>query len=507
MSTRQKVSSYLVVVGVTVLLSYLIFNSNTSYVGYKADTFYASNSKLAHLMLDRALSRESHIAWGTGNHTASPVPCGAVGPEKYIGKLNGLIENTEIAIVSHQAVKDGMNVILVIGDGMGINHMSLPIYMRIAEDSKEKTYFEKILNEGSCGIVLNNPVGGLVPGSATTATSLATGIKSYLEVLSVDTNGYPVKTTLELAKENNYSTALITDAGITDATPAAFYAHSFNRDLENKVAEQLVGKEVDVIFGGGAKRFIPMNKQLKDYKYFINSNNMNNAYSARGDEKNLLKDFEKNGYKIISNNNDLLKLDPSNTNKVIGLFASGGVSAAIDRDNEDTGEPSLVLMAKKALDILKNKNLNYFMMIEVGRIDWESHDNDVGAVYRAMEEMNDILNLCYKEYKKNSKDTLLIFTADHETGGLSISYTKVSEENKFVKELKSGDEWFSKTDPLLFENFIKIKNQKHAIYQDLSNAKSADELFKLINNNVDYHITRKDAEVIFTTRHHYKKGK
>lgn len=503
----KKISSYIVIIGITMLLSYLLFNNNNSYVGYKADTFYASNSKLAHLMLNRALSRETHIAWGTGNHTASPVPCGAVGPEKYIGKLNGLIENTDIAKVSHQAINDGMNVILVIGDGMGFNHMSLPIYMRIAENSKEKTYFEKILDEGSCGITLNHPVGGFVPGSATTATSLATGIKSYMEVLSVDTNGYPVKTTLELAKEKNYSTALITDAGITDATPAAFYAHSFNRDLENIVAEQLVGKEVDVIFGGGAKRFIPMNKQLKDYKYFVNSNNMNNAYSARKDDKNLLKDFEENNYTIISNKNDLLKLKSNNETKVIGLFASGGLSAAIDRDNEDTGEPSLVLMAKKALNILKNKDQNYFMMIEAGRIDWESHDNDVGAVYRAMEEMNDILKVCYDEYHNNPKKTLLIFTADHETGGLSISYTKVSDENKFVKKLKSGDEWFSKTDPLFYEKFIKIRNQKRAIYKDLSKAKTADELFKLINDNLDFHITRKDAEVIFKTRHHYKKGK
>ena len=503
----KKVSSYLIVVGITVLLSYLIFSSNTSYVGYKADTFYASNSKLAHLMLNRVLARESHIAWGTGNHTASPVPLGAVGPKKYIDKLNGLIENTEIAKVSHQAVKDGINVILVIGDGMGITHMSLPIYMRIAENSKEKTYFEKILNEGSCGIVLNHPIRGLVPGSATTATSLATGIKSYLEVLSVDTNGFPVQTTLELAKERNYLTALVTDAGITDATPAAFYAHSFNRDLENNIAEQLVVSEVDVVFGGGGKRFIPMNTQLKEYKYFINSNNMNNAYSVREDDKNLLKDFEKNGYKIISNNNDLLELEPNKTDKVIGLFASGGLSAAIDRDNEDTGEPSLVLMAKKALDILKNKNRNYFIMIEAGRIDWESHDNDVGAVYRAMEEMNNVLKVCYDEYKKNQKKTLLIFTADHETGGLSISYTKLSEENKFVKKLKSGDEWFSKTDPLLFEKFIKIKNQKRAIYKDMGKAKSADELYELLNNNIDYHINRKDAEVIYTTRYHYKKGK
>ncbi len=76
----KKISSYILVISVTFVLSYFWFSNDVSSVGYKADTFYASNSKLAHLMLNRSLSKETHIAWGTGNHTASPVPCGAVGP-------------------------------------------------------------------------------------------------------------------------------------------------------------------------------------------------------------------------------------------------------------------------------------------------------------------------------------------------------------------------------------------------------------------------------------------
>ena len=427
----KKYIQYIYVIVATVLLTLLflwliIAPGKGDTIALDDNPFWISSSKRAHMMLNKALSKETHIAWGTGNHTASPIPTGAVGPQKYTNKLNGLIHNTDIGKVSHQAIKDGMNVILVIGDGMGINHMSLPIYMRIAENSIEKTYFEKILNEGSCGITLNNPVGGLVAGSATSATSIATGVQSYLEVVSVDTNGFSIQTSLELAKESNYSTAIITDAGITDGTPAAFYAHSYNRDLENSIVEQLINTKIDIIFGGGAKRFIPNGTMVKDYKYFSDSDSRFNANSARKDDKNLLTEFEDNGYKIISNKTDLLNLD-DNTDRVLGLFAPGGLSAAIDRDDEETGEPSLVNMAEKTIKILKNKKRNYFMMIEAGRIDWEAHDNDAGAVYRAMEEMNDILKVCYDEYRKGKKNTLLIFTADHETGGLSISYTKVNK--------------------------------------------------------------------------------
>lgn len=488
------------------LLWFFVAPEKKESIGLDDNPFWISSSKQAHMLLNKALSRESHFAWSTGNHTASPIPTGAVGPQKYINKLNGLIQNTDIGKVSHQAIKDGMNVILVIGDGMGINHMSLPIYMRIAENSKEKTYFENILNEGSCGITLNNPVGGLVTGSATSATSIATGVKSFLEVVSVDTNGFPIKTSLELAKENNYSTAIITDAGLTDGTPAAFYAHSYNRDLENSIVEQLINTKIDIIFGGGAKRFIPNATNLKDYEYFSDSEYRFNANSARKDNKNLLTEFADNGYKIISSKTGLVNLD-KNTDRVLGLFAPGGLSAAIDRDDEETGEPSLVLMAEKAIKILKNKKRNYFMMIEAARIDWEAHDNDAGAVYRAMEEMNNILKVCYEEYEKDKKNTLLIFTADHETGGLSISYTKVNKQNMFSKKMKSGDDWFSVTDPLLFENFKKLKNQKRTIHNDFGEAKSAKELYEMLNDNLDYEITFDDAEIIYNTRKGYIKGK
>ncbi len=487
------------------LLPNLYAQNDNRDIGYNADVFWSASNKQAHLLLDRAISGESHITWGTGNHTASPVPCGAIGPQKYTNQLKGIIDNTKIGQVTRQAIEDGANVILMIGDGMGINHMSLPIYMRIAEGDTQKTYFQKIMNEGSCGIVTTNTINGLVTGSAAAATALATGHKTYIDMISVDTSGYPLETNLEIAKKHGYRTGLVTDAGITDATPAAFYSHIYNRNLENDIAEQLVNGNVEVILGGGAAKFIPEKSQLKDYKYYKNSPYLNEAFSDRKDNKNLLAEFDSKGYKIITNKNELLKVD-KNTDKVIGLFAGGGVSAAIDRDTEETGEPSLIDMTSTALNVLNKPGKSFFVMIEAGRIDWEAHDNDAGAVYKAVEEMNNMLKVCY-DYQKQHPNTLLVFTADHETGDLGISYTKVSKSNLFKKKLANGDVWQSETDPLFFDQFIKLKNQKRAIYKIFGEADSVDQLLEMLNDNLDYKITHKDAEVIFNSLHNYKKMK
>lgn len=476
-----------------------------AHIGYKSDVFWQANHKHAHLLLNRAISNQSHIAWGTGNHTASPVPCGAIGPQKYIDQLKGVIDNSDVGKVILQAITDSVNVILMIGDGMGFNHMSLPMFMHRAERDTSKTYFEKIMAEGSNGVVFTNPINGLVTCSAAAATALATGTKTILDVVSVDTSGRSIETSLELAEKLGYRTGLVTDAGITDGTPAGFYSHTYNRDLENDIAVQLITHNVNVIFGGAAAKFIPKNTRLKDYKYYRNSPFINEAVSERGDNKNLFSEFEAKGYKIISNKDDLIALD-SNTDKVIGLFASGGMSAAIDRDDEVTGEPSLIDMTKKSLDILSHDDKKFFVMIEAGRIDWEAHDNDAGAVYKAVDEMNEMLGICYA-FQKKHPNTLLIYTADHETGGLSISYTKVSNTNLFTKKLLSGDRWQSNTDPLFFDQFIKLKNQKRSIYKIFGEAKSAGQLFNFLNNNWDYKITLEDAEVIFETLHSYKKGK
>lgn len=498
---------FLVLLGI--IIGYLFFTlfskDSFSPEGYKGSIFYSGNNKKAHMILNRALSKNSQITWGTGNHTASPIPTGAVGPEKYTNRLSGVIQNTDIAKVTHKALEEGTNVILVIGDGLGFNHMTLPIFMNMADNKSVITYFEKIMNEGSTAVTLTNPARGLVTGSAAAGTAISTGTKTLIDIVGLDSTGGVLKNSVDVAKEHNYSTAIITDAGITDATPAAFYAHIYNRDLENKIAEQLVESDIDLIFGGGAGRFIPSDTYFKDYNYFNFEEKYLNEKSSREDSKNLLNKFIEKGYKFLSTEEELNKLNPSEE-KVLGLFAPGGLEAPIDRYYKETKQPSIAAVSEKALKIL-SKRKNFFIMIEAARIDWEAHDNDAGAVYHAVEEMNKILEVCYNYYTNNKKNTLLIFTADHETGGFGISYTKVNKENQFTKKLSNGEEWFSITSPLHFSDFRKLKEQKKSIYKIFQNVNSSNELFNEVNNNLPYRISEEDAKVIYNVLKGYNKSK
>lgn len=488
------------------ILGYGLSETKIGILGYKAFTFWSPN-KTPHILLNRAISAESQIDWATENHTASPVPIGSIGPQKYTAQLKGIIPNIRIAQVMKQAVNDGMNVILVIGDGMGFNQMSLSLYMNLAEGKENPTFFEKIMNQGQTGLVLTNPYDGLVTCSAAAATAIACGEKTLVNSLGVNHDGYPIESAMTLAGKKNYATGLVSDASITDATPAVFYAHTPNRNYESLIAGQLVSNSnVNVILGGGADYFIPKGSHLKDQVELSDFPDQKNSISSRNDSRNLLEEMSKKGYKIINTRQELEKLDPK-SQKVLGLFSGGGMYPAIERANTLTDEPSIVTMAEKDLQLLSNTGKKFFTMIECGRIDWEAHDNDAGAVYKAVEEMNNVLEKCYSYYSKHSKNTLLIFTADHETGGLCIPYKKFSHENIIRKQLASGDQYENDTDPLFFSEFLKLKNQKHAVYRIFDKAKNVNELYESLNSDMGYKVTEEDAEQIFNSIHNYKKEK
>ena len=454
------------------------------------------------VLLNRIIAPESQIVWSTNFHTAAPVPIGAVGPEKYTEKLKGIIHNDLIGRVLKEAVNDQINVILVIGDGMGNSHMSLPVYKRYAEKNNEQTMFEKIMKEGTCGYVYTSTSSGLVTGSAASGTAIACGIKTRMNMIGVDPEGRKLESALAVAKRKHYLTALVTDAGITDATPAVFYAHSVNRNLESQIASQLLSSQlVDVILGGGGGQFIPEGSNLSDY--FPNETT-NKFVSVRKDTLNLIRGFQQQGYNICFNLNELQTAPDGQ--KVIGLFAGGGLPAPIDRDESTASIPSVEEMSKKALKIISKQNTPYFSMIECARIDWEAHDNDFGAVYQAVEDMNQVLKIAYHFYQQNPKKTLLIFTADHETGGLEIAYRKMKQP--MSKKLASGDVWESKTNPLAYEEYLKIlKRQKKSVSRILMESHSIKELRENLKENMGIELSNEDAELLFYTQTNYKSYK
>ncbi|HEX3007534.1 MAG TPA: alkaline phosphatase, partial [Bacteroidales bacterium] len=346
------------------------------------------------------------------------------------------------------------------------------------------------------GLVLTNPVNGLVTCSAAAGTAIASGRKTRMNMVGVDSVGQPLESVLTFASKRGMKTAVVSDASITDATPAAFFGHVVNRENEETLAMQLaVGNNIDVILGGGASLFIPQNKSYKDFEEFINFPGDFNQFSGRSDSLNLIVSFQEKGYSVACSKKEMEEAPLDK--KLIGLFAAGGLPSPINRDSATKNIPTVSQMAQKAFTMISKAPNGYFSMIECAQIDWEAHSNDAGGVYKAVIEMNDILKVAYDYYSKNPQKTLLIFTADHETGGLSIAYTKV-EGNEIEKyTVSNGETWMNNTNPLSFNDYKKLPLQKMSVGRILDMSKSSEQFRLNVRKYTGYEITSYEADEIY----------
>lgn len=286
------------------------------------------------------------------------------------------------------------NVIFLIGDGMGVSYTSAYRYLKDNPGTKvaEKTEFDKYL----VGQQMTYPEDAAqnITDSASAATAMSSGVKTYNAAIAVDNDKSEVKTVLEAAKEKGKATGLVATSEITHATPASFGAHDENRKNMNSIADDyyndlIKGKhKIDVLLGGGKSNFVRP-------------------------DVNLTKAFEKDGYSYVTDKNQMLK---DKNEQVLGLFASEGLPKMIDRPSET---PSLSDMTSSAIQRLNKDKDGFFLMVEGSQVDWAGHDNDIVG---AMSEMEDF-EKAYKaaiEFAKKDKHTLVVATADHSTGGFSI---------------------------------------------------------------------------------------
>jgi len=309
-----------------------------------------------------------------------------------------------LLVVGLFAVK---NVIFLIGDGMGLAHVTLTSYFVGKPLEMMKMSYS--------GLAYTYSANSFVTDSAAAGTALATGYKTFNGMLGMTPDGKPVMTLFEAAKKVGKATGVITTTRVTHATPAAFYAHVKDRDEEKEIARQLVvGTTIDVAFGGGMKHF----------------------------SEELLEKAKANGFTVVTTREELLNLDPSAVKRVLGIFARSHLSYYVDGEDR----PSLAEMTGKAIEILSKNEEGFFLMVEGGRIDHAAHGNDVVAMIYDTIEFDEAVKVAL-EFAKKDGDTLVVVTADHETGGLGLSngeyaidveklrsYPKISIE-KLMKEI------------------------------------------------------------------------
>lgn len=283
------------------------------------------------------------------------------------------------------------NVIIMIGDGMGYQHVNAGSYYLTG--AAGNLCFEKYYR---CGVTTRS-LNSSITDSAAAATALATGHKVNNGVISQAPDGSAYTTILEKAGAMGKRTGLVTTVPITHATPAGFGAHEADRNSYLNIGnDYLTSSHPDVIFGGGGTS--------GGGSGYFSTTQINTAISQ--------------GYAAAYNASQLNAL-PTGTNKALGLFNSGDMTYEYDRTAGNT-EPHLSQMTAKSLDLLSGDPDGFFLMIEGGMIDHAAHNDDIYRTTREVTEFNNSVQAVL-DWMQGRSDTLLIVTADHETGGLTAT--------------------------------------------------------------------------------------
>lgn len=288
-------------------------------------------------------------------------------------------------VTSVTPLEKPMNVIFLIGDGMGLPQITGAMYME-----NNKTVFERFTN---IGFHKSHSADNLVTDSAAGATAFACGVKTYNGAIGVNTRKEPLPTLLEMAEKKQMATGLVVSCSITHATPAAFIAHVAGREDMEDIALQFLNTPVDIFIGGGMDYFA----------------------RRKTDNRDLIAELRNKGYQISSFLDTEIGDLNLKTTKNIGYFTANGEPLPVT-----AGRDYLVPAAVDAMNFLNHRSPEgFFLMIEGSQIDWGGHANDANYVVTELHEFEKVIAAAL-DFAETNGNTLVVVTADHETGGFAV---------------------------------------------------------------------------------------
>lgn len=286
-----------------------------------------------------------------------------------------------------QEPETAKNVIVMIGDGMG----PAQVYSLILTN-QEKTAFERFPYSG---FSITTSASHKTTDSAAGGTAIAIGKKTNNGMVGMDPDSIPVPSMLELFAQKGKKTGVVVTCSVTHATPADFIAHNITRKDNEGIALEISEKKgLDVLFGGGRKYF-----------------------TERADNLDLLGKMWQNGWNIY----DSLPQIEDNSAKTMVLTCRKHMEKAPKRGD------FLPEATAKAIEMLDNEN-GFFLMVEGSQIDFACHDNDSATLIAEMRDFNKTLNVVL-DFAEKDGNTLVVVTADHETGGLTF----IDPEGKYTR--------------------------------------------------------------------------
>ena len=275
------------------------------------------------------------------------------------------------------------NIIVFIADGMGFGHLTLAMHTQ--QTATTPSIWQSFEVKGWHDARSNY---GPLTDSEAAATAMSTGIATQFGYIGIDQAGQSVQNIFEVAAANQYATGVVTDSYVWDGTPAGFVAHSRHEDDARDLLTQIANSQLDLIFG-----------ELEDL--------------GEGDvpEKDETIEIMSQRFQLLDKSL-ALPSDPSQSGPVAVLFAEDEIQ---DLDSK----PNLTELTDVALTYLSAKNKPFLLLVESEELDSASHTNDASRVIGGLKSIQDALSLVL-EFAKNNGDTLVVFTSDHETGGLAV---------------------------------------------------------------------------------------
>lgn len=297
-------------------------------------------------------------------------------------------------------------VFFFIGDGMGVNQVN-STEMFLSEQKNATFGAEPLLfsHFPVASMATTYSASNPITDSAAGGTALSCGQKTYNGAIGMDENKQPITTVAEMAKRSGKKVGVTTSVSVDHATPAAFYAHQPARSMYYEIATDLPKAGFDFYAGSG----------------FLKP-----TTTAKGEEApSIFPMFEEAGYTLARGYADY-KSKARSSAKMILIQEEGAVAHslpyAIDRKE---GDLTLAQITESAIDFLmKDNKKGFFLMVEGGKIDWACHNNDAATAFREVVDMDEAVKIAYDFYKKHPKETLIVISADHETGGLALGRTK-----------------------------------------------------------------------------------